>query len=912
MKTKNLLKKMFAVVSCFAMIYTVNAQTATSLADLQTKFAAAVAAGTPATINIGAAMVITTDVSFVSTGDTITLNIVPFNFSVTSGTLTIGNKVKITSAGTTAGALQAAGGTIILNPGCAISATTGNTVQALVGGTVIVNGGQIFSTATSPIVSAGGNVIINGGSIASSNYPAVAAGMAINALPTGGYVTIYGGKIYTTATGISRGIVVDYNGVCTLNGGEVRSDMGGGRAISINGTNAGGKLYINGGIVSALGATGRAIQLDNNNAMLWVSGSPTITGGLEAIMVQKNGVVVLAGTPTLTGVIGTNSATSKLYDCRNLAAITATPGTGYYTAAQSVTLAGATGNILKYVNTTSAASATTVAASIKYTTDGTDPVTTSADYSAAVSAAVPSVLKAAPYIDASTIGVVSTFSYYMSGTPGTGAPKPTVDPTKVASIFSDAYPSEAGAGTNFNPGWGQTTVGSIIKIGTDNVLKYANLNYQGTQFANPVNAGDLKYLHFDAFTGNETSLQITPISPASPNNAEHLVTVAAPNFNVWNSYDIPVTSFTGVDMSNIIQLKVLGSGGKTIYLDNIYFWTDAVADTQAPTAFTAIKTTVKSDEIDFTLNATDNSGVVFFEITYGTTTVRTSSKSGVDKAFALTGLSGSTDYSFSVVAKDRTGNVVASGPIVITATTLTAMPAAPTPTIDALKVMSIYSDTYTSIMKSTGWEDWYGNTFSTILLGGNSTLKDIASCCFGVSFATTTIDVSSMTKLHVDIYPVTPTTMTFGFITATTTPQKILTLVPGKWNAIDLSLADLKTEFPTADYTQVKQMSFSPAVGTFYLDNLYFYNDVNTGLFSVDASSTVKFFPTQVSSNLNIAAETMINEVVIRNLIGQSVKAITLNNQNTTVDLSNFAAGNYFVTVKLENGQSLTQKIVKL
>jgi len=37
-----------------------------------------------------------------------------------------------------------------------------------------------------------------------------------------------------------------------------------------------------------------------------------------------------------------------------------------------------------------------------------------------------------------------------------------------------------------------------------------------------------------------------------------------------------------------------------------------------------------------------------------------------------------------------------------------------------------------------------------------------------------------------------------------------------------------------------------------------------------------------------------------------------MNDLTKTIDLSNVASGNYFVTVKLANGQLSTQKIVKM
>jgi len=419
MKAKHLLKKTVTGIICFGMIYTTKAQTtANSLTDLQTQFATAVASGVPSTINIGAAITVNANLPLVSTGDSITLNFAAtpaYPLTVSAGTLTIGNKVKITSA-------------------------LGNCIQALAGGTVVVNSGcNIVSSATSPITAAGGNVTINGGKITSSNFPAVVAGMYLNTAQTGGTVTINGGIIASSnASGNPRGAAVDFNGVMIVNGGEIHADVAaGGRGISINSSanSSGGKLYINGGFIYAKGTTGRAIQLDNaTTATLWITGSPTIFGGLEALIAQKNGIGFISGTPVITGTIGTNASvtTGKVYDCRNITAITATPGTGSYAASQSVTLAGATGNITKYSGTTNATS--TVTATLIYTTDGTTPIAASTAYTAPFTVAVPSVLTVAPFFDVTAVGSPSVFNYSYSV--GTG-----VSQVAASDLFK-CYPSQ--------------------------------------------------------------------------------------------------------------------------------------------------------------------------------------------------------------------------------------------------------------------------------------------------------------------------------------------------------------------------------------------------------------------------------------------------------------------------------------
>lgn len=915
METKSLLKKIVVVTACLAMSFaTKAATTATTFAELQTQFAAAVASGVPSTINIGAAITVNADYAMVSTGDTVTLNFVPFGINVTSGTLTIGNKVKVTSANLAAGSVQAdAGGTVVVNAGSYFSSTTGNTVRALAGGTVIVNGGTMVSTATTPVVAAGGNVIINGGNITTTNYPAVASGASVLvsgvATASGGTVTINGGYIATKATGIARGIGIDYNGICIINGGEIHSDGGGGRAVSINATNAGGKLYVNGGTITALGSTGRAIQIDNNNASAWISGSPVINGGLEAIMVQKIGVVVVSGTPVLTGVIGTNATTAKLYDARGLSSIVATPSTGYYAAAQTVTVTGGAGTIYKYVNTTAQASATSVTATLLYTKDATTPIATSTAYTVPVSVAVPSLLTVAPLIDLTTVGVPVVFTYYPTGAPIAAAPTPPVYAApKVTSIFSDAYTNVAN--TNFNPGWGQSGSCSVFNSEGGKVLRVSNLNYQGIEFGSDVNALPMNYLHLDVYTPDETSLQIFCISRKT---GEKLFQLTPLNLNAWNSYDIPLTAFTsqGLSVSDLFQFKFVGSGGKTSYLDNIYFYNnDPTLDAEAPAAFTATKGLVASDAVELLLNATDNKGAINYEITYGTTTLKTSGITGVQKSFTVTSLTGSTDYSFSIVAKDPTGNVASNSPIVVTATTLAALPGAPVPNVSAAKVFSIFSNTYTTTVTGTNYNPGWGQTTiqSLVKMSGNDAIKLANLNYQGIDLGTT-IDVSTMNKLHVDIYTTDETLLQLTAI-STGPKEKLVTLTPlnlNAWNSYDILLS----AFTGVNPANVFQFKFVGSGGkSIYYDNLYFFNDA-VGISNTSVNNSIQCFPTRFNDVLNVVSESTISQIIVRNLVGQTVKTSTVNNRETKINLSGVSAGNYLVTVKLANGQSKTQKVIK-
>ncbi|TVQ94163.1 MAG: T9SS C-terminal target domain-containing protein, partial [Bacteroidetes bacterium] len=158
--------------------------------------------------------------------------------------------------------------------------------------------------------------------------------------------------------------------------------------------------------------------------------------------------------------------------------------------------------------------------------------------------------------------------------PEVAAPTPPArDPEDVISVFSEAYTNLPD--TDFFPNWGQTTVPSIVEIEGVETLKYENFNYQGTQFAGPVNALAMEYLHLDMWTADATSVNVFIISEGPVETAFALPITP----NEWVSYDIPLSAFAPVNLSGLIQLKFDGGdGSQTIYLDNIYFYIEEVEE----------------------------------------------------------------------------------------------------------------------------------------------------------------------------------------------------------------------------------------------------------------------------------------------------------------------------------------------
>lgn len=154
-----------------------------------------------------------------------------------------------------------------------------------------------------------------------------------------------------------------------------------------------------------------------------------------------------------------------------------------------------------------------------------------------------------------------------SDVPLVAAPTPIEDAADVISIFSDSY-DNAVAGINYNPNWGQSTQTTIETVEGNEVLKYANLNYQGTDWATtPIDVSSKTTVHIDYWTADTSSFNFYIISPGPQEKAYNIT----PTAGEWGSADIPLSHFDNVNLADLIQIKV-GEGSGTLYLDNIYFY----------------------------------------------------------------------------------------------------------------------------------------------------------------------------------------------------------------------------------------------------------------------------------------------------------------------------------------------------
>lgn len=171
---------------------------------------------------------------------------------------------------------------------------------------------------------------------------------------------------------------------------------------------------------------------------------------------------------------------------------------------------------------------------------------------------------------------------------------------------------------------------------------------------------------------------------------------------------------------------------------------------------------------------------------------------------------------------------------------------APTPTIPANGVISLFSNAYTNVTVDTWSAVWDQADVADVQIDGNDTKLYTSLTYAGIEFTSQTIDATDMTHFHMDIWTADPTTMPAVFkiklvdfgangvwsggddveheltFNATSTPP----LVSESWISFDIPLTAF-TGLVTKEH--LAQLVISGDPNTVYVDNVYFY-DSTTGV----------------------------------------------------------------------------------
>jgi len=486
--------------------------------------------------------------------------------------------------------------------------------------------------------------------------------------------------------------------------------------------------------------------------------------------------------------------------------------------------------------------------------------------------------------------------------PTTSPAAPTKDAEDVISIYSDAYTGVTVS--NYNPNWGQSgSVSTDFDPGDgNNVMVYSNFNYQGTEFA-ATDMAAMEYLHLDIWVASDdtNTYQVTPIG-----GGETLVNITTTPGS-WSSVDIPVTSFTAVNFSSVYQMKFAGGDGKSIYLDNIFFWKEpTAAGTDATLSDLAIDgTTIAGFGAATTYSVPLAEGTTTIPQITSATTTDSNATAVITQATAIPG-----DATVVVTAADGTTTAT------YTVSYFIGMPsaaAAAPPSRNAADVISFYSDSYTAVALEY-FPGWSQATVTDYPIDGNNIWKMTS-----MNFASVTqyagIDLSQMEKMYLDYWTAQDVAgaKLFVKLVDTNDGQEVLLdlgeVVPGSWQTIEVDLVAQNAS--NIDLSTVTQFLIDPTSdgGTFFIDNWYFTKGTPLSIGNLN-NSDVLVYPNPVQNTLFVNAGAMVDNVSIFDLTGRQVLRAMPNAESFSLDVSNLNKGMYLVSLK-SGDQEITTKLVK-
>ncbi|MEI8053279.1 MAG: family 16 glycosylhydrolase [Bacteroidota bacterium] len=460
------------------------------------------------------------------------------------------------------------------------------------------------------------------------------------------------------------------------------------------------------------------------------------------------------------------------------------------------------------------------------------------------------------------------------------APTPPVrNANDYISLFSNAYTNVSG--TDWFPNWGQSTTVTEVLIAGNATKKYENFNYQGVQFSGAINASTMSYLHIDLWTPNCNTFDLYLIN-TSPSLVELKVSVT-PVFNGWNSYDIPLTQYSGITMSNINQLKLVSTpfGGTTFYFDNVYFWRSS----NLP-AFSNFSMPVKTlGDAPFLITPPISNSTGAFTYSSNNTAVATIS----GNVITMVGVGNAV-----ITATQAAYGIYGSGSISATLTVNypTPVTASPNPPSRSTSdYISVYSDAYTNFPGTDFFPSWGQSTIvSDYIIAGNNNKKYDLFNFQGIQLANI-LNASNMQFVHLDIW--TPNCNSFDIYLINTTPallERKVTLTPtiSGWNSYDIALTQF-SPVVLSNITQFKLMATPAGTSIVYWDNLYFWK--------ASSISTPTITITQPTCSIATGTITVTSSVA-----GLTFSIDGINYTNTTGVFSGLNPGTFNVTAKNSSG----------
>ena len=299
----------------------------------------------------------------------------------------------------------------------------------------------------------------------------------------------------------------------------------------------------------------------------------------------------------------------------------------------------------------------------------------------------------------------------------------------------------------------------------------------------------------------------------------------------WNVFDIALDEFSS-PLVDAYALKVVNESGAAlgteIYITDVFFYNEGTKP-----MLTASIVSHTGTSVDLKMSSYKSASATTDAISYTIAWTGDGNKvvnkaNGDEFTETIDGLTQGNTYTFSITAKDD--NNVVSDAKELTVTLTVPPTSVPYPSQDNSNVISVYSQKFGDITGLAYGGNW---TNTEEVIDGSKTRK-IEKLVYG-NFSFTSTDMSTMEKLHFDVYPMENMPqigLRVQGVGLDSHYKKVLTL--GTWNSFDIDLSkDLgltTTQLENINNIQiVSDINGSggningDGTGSFYIGNVYFW-----------------------------------------------------------------------------------------
>lgn len=211
----------------------------------------------------------------------------------------------------------------------------------------------------------------------------------------------------------------------------------------------------------------------------------------------------------------------------------------------------------------------------------------------------------------------------------TPAPLPTVNPSQVISIFSNAYTNQPVDYLTSNYAPYQLTTSSHFQSNGDDVLNYLNFNFVGIEFnqnVSTINASTMSTMHFDLFvpgnipSGSTIRLKLRNLGANgvvnNDNNGNpigddtqisYVVSGSSLVSGSWISVNFNITGLANrSQLGQIVFDSVAGIAPSAFFVDNLYFYNNGTIIPPTPTVAAPTPTVAAANVISVFSDAYTN------------------------------------------------------------------------------------------------------------------------------------------------------------------------------------------------------------------------------------------------------------------------------------------------------------------